>query len=240
MQLLEGCCDPLTQGNLDRVGVRAGWHCLEVGAGGGSVARHCLYDRVGPEGRVLAVDLEPALLEGLSGPDLEVRRLDVVADEVPAAAFDLIHTRAVLMHIPRDDVLPKLIRALRPGGVLLLEEMDVTSAYAMPEGLYVRTIHTAWDRMAEGGVDIYWGSKTAGLLEAAGLVDIGGHTDRCTFVGGSPTAKFFQISWAQLVEGRPFSDEERAIIAAGSDLIGQPGGEYVAWDFVAAWGRRPH
>src|SRR5205085_11955277 len=75
--MLEAACDPLTAKHLDKVGVGPGWHCLEVGAGAGSVAR-MLCERVGPDGRVVAVDLEPGLLADVSAPNLEVQRLDIV------------------------------------------------------------------------------------------------------------------------------------------------------------------
>ena len=77
LETLEVSCDPYTASHLDKIGVAPGWHCLEVGAGAGSVTR-MLCDRVGPDGHVLAVDLEPTLLADLSLPNLEVRRLDVV------------------------------------------------------------------------------------------------------------------------------------------------------------------
>ncbi len=240
LQLLEVCCDPITERNLDRVGVGPGWHCLEVGAGAGSVVR-ILCERVGADGRVLAVDLEPALLADLAAPNLEVRRLDLVTDELPEAEFDLIHSRAVLLHIPqRDEVLWRLIRALRPGGVLLLEEIDVTAAFEAPDSLFVRTIHTAWSRIIAGGADIFWAAKVPGLLEAAGLVDVGSHRDLMTFTGASPMAEFHRITWTQLLESQSYTDEERAIIEVGSAEIAQPGGDYTAWDVVASWGRRPH
>src|SRR5919108_803098 len=113
LEVLEAACDPFTARHLDEVGVEPGWHCLEVGAGAGSVAR-MLCERVGPDGRVVAVDLEPALLADVSAPNLEVRRLDIVVDELPEAAFDLVHTRLVLLHLPpRDELVLKLARALR-------------------------------------------------------------------------------------------------------------------------------
>ena len=42
---------------LHRLGLGPGWRCLEVGAGSGSVARW-LAAKVGPEGSVLATDID--------------------------------------------------------------------------------------------------------------------------------------------------------------------------------------
>jgi chemotaxis methyl-accepting protein methylase len=48
---------------------------------------------------------------------VRVERHDVAADPVPENAYDLIHARLVLVHLPeRDRVLATLAAALRPGG----------------------------------------------------------------------------------------------------------------------------
>ena len=52
-------------------------------------------------------------------------------------AFDFVHTRLVLLHIPaREAVLRRLVAALRPGGVLLLEEDDISPVLATARGAY--------------------------------------------------------------------------------------------------------
>ncbi len=61
LQMLEAVYDPLTLRHLEMVGVGPGWRCLEVGAGAGSITR-ALAERVGPQGRVAAVDLDPRFL----------------------------------------------------------------------------------------------------------------------------------------------------------------------------------
>ncbi|MEW6474046.1 MAG: methyltransferase domain-containing protein [Actinomycetota bacterium] len=240
LTLLEAACDPITEQHLDKVGIRPGWRCLEVGAGAGSVVR-MLCDRVGAEGRVLAVDLEPALLADLSAPNLEVRRLDVVADELPEAAFDLVHTRAVLMHIPqRDDVLPKLVRALRPGGTLLLEEVDMRCAFE-PDDIFRRSLDAMYRPILEAnaGMDLFWAGTLPDLLGPAGLVDVQSTRNRMTFTGGSVLAEFFRVTWLQYLESQPYTDAERAILEECRAALLEPGGSYTAWDVVAAWARRP-
>src|SRR3982074_3736297 len=63
--------------HLEQRGVAPGWHCWEVGGGGGSIASW-LSRRVGPDGRVLVTDIDPRFLETLKVPNLEVRRHNVV------------------------------------------------------------------------------------------------------------------------------------------------------------------
>jgi SAM-dependent methyltransferase len=239
LKTLEVSCDPLTTSHLDKVGVGAGWHCLEVGAGGGSVAR-MLCERVGPDGHVLAVDLEPALLADLSAPNLEVRRLDVVVDELPEAAFDLIHTRFVLVHIPqRNELIPKLIRSLRPGGVLLLEECDLAPAFAADDDVFLPSLKAMYRPLYDAGIDIFWPATMADRLEAAGLVDVDHLGELQTFTGGSPMAEFWRITYRQFLESQPYTDSERALMEDGSEAIARPGGPWISWELVTAWGRRP-
>lgn len=239
LETLEVCCDPYTVSHLEKVGIAPGWQCLEVGAGAGSVAR-MLCERVGPDGHVLAVDLEPTLLADLSLPNLEVRRLDVVVDELPEAAFDLIHTRLVLVHIPqRDELIPKLARSLRPGGVLLLEECDLTEALSADDDVFRPAIEAMYRPILDAGVDIFWAPTMAGRLEAAGLVDVVELRELHTFTGGSPMAEFWRITFRQWLETQPYTDAERAIMEEGAAAIARPGGPWIAWEGITAWGRRP-
>src|SRR5262249_61850403 len=84
-----------------------------------------LAGRVGREGRVVATDLNPRFLAGHGLPNVEVRRHNIIEDELEAAHYDLAHCRALLMHLP-DPIraLRRLVDAVRPGGWLLVEEAD--------------------------------------------------------------------------------------------------------------------
>src|SRR5690348_11786417 len=73
--------DPITTRRLTDLGIGPGWCCLEVGAGDGSVARW-LAGRVGPEGRVVATDLDLRFLKGHGLSNLEVRRHNVLEDHL--------------------------------------------------------------------------------------------------------------------------------------------------------------
>jgi hypothetical protein len=59
--------------HLESCGIGTGWRCLEIGGGGGSIARW-LADRVGPSGRVVATDIDTRFLDALDDPRIEVRR----------------------------------------------------------------------------------------------------------------------------------------------------------------------
>jgi 16S rRNA A1518/A1519 N6-dimethyltransferase RsmA/KsgA/DIM1 with predicted DNA glycosylase/AP lyase activity len=79
---LEARWDPGTIRHLETLGVGEGWHCLEIGGGGGSIAEW-LCRRVGPKGHVVATDLDTRFLEALDYDNLEVVRHNIVTDAVP-------------------------------------------------------------------------------------------------------------------------------------------------------------
>src|SRR5262245_6230837 len=79
--------DPGTIRHLEEIGVDKGWSCLEVGAGGGSIAEW-LCDQVGSTGQVVATDIDTRFLETLGKCNLDVRRHDIGSAPLPQAAFD--------------------------------------------------------------------------------------------------------------------------------------------------------
>jgi 2-polyprenyl-3-methyl-5-hydroxy-6-metoxy-1,4-benzoquinol methylase len=134
LQMNESLLDPGTIRHLEALGVGPGWRCLEVGAGAGSITRW-LCERVGPSGRVVATDLECDFIADFDEKNLEVRSHDISADDLEEGAFDLVHSRMVLQHVPgRDEALKRMVRALAPGGVLLEEDMDCASVVGSGPG----------------------------------------------------------------------------------------------------------
>jgi len=193
--------DPGTITQLEKIGVRGGWHCLEVGAGGGSIAEW-LCDRVGVNGRVLATDIDTRFLETLARPNLEVRRHDIVSDPVPQAAFDLVHFRLVLGHLPnRDEVLSRLVTALRPGGWMLAEEFDSWSLRPDHTINAAETPLKAFGAMqavlAGHGFDGYYGRRLVEHLRAHCLTEIAAEGRVFMFQGGSLGADLTRAAISQ-------------------------------------------
>lgn len=117
---LEVLFDRATTNFIEDLGVWPGARCLDVGSGGGSIARW-LAGRVGLGGEVVAVDIDTEQLDVPSR--IEVHRHDI-SDGLPTnGTFDFIHARFVLMHLAeRERVLRTLVDALAPGGWLVLGE----------------------------------------------------------------------------------------------------------------------
>jgi SAM-dependent methyltransferase len=175
---LEAVFDPVTRGHLTRLGLAPGARCLEVGAGSGSIARW-MADEVGPAGRVLAVDLDPRWCRRDGRDQLEVRALDLVGEPVPPGPWDVIHERLVLQHIPeRLDVLARLVDALAPGGVLLVEDFDTgevrTIDRAGPNHELIVRVAQAFNRLlgTRGGAGDF-AADALRTLRGHGLTDTG-------------------------------------------------------------------
>lgn len=201
LTLLESVSDPTTFRRLEAVGTDAGWRCLEVGAGAGSVTRW-LADRVGATGHVVAADLDPRFLADLAGPIVEVRRCDITSDEIEPGAYDLVHCRAVVMHM--DDplaVLQRLVTALRPGGWLVVEDPDYGTVEALDPGhplsAAFNTCYQARnDFLSDAKVmDLRYGRVLPRHMDALGLVDVGSEAVTAFERGGSALSRFWLETW---------------------------------------------
>jgi len=132
---LSALYDDVTSRHLDRLGIRAGWSGLEVGAGGGSIALF-MSRRVGVRGHVVATDINTDWMSCPLPANVELRCHDIGIDPLPDATFDVIHARAVLTFVPeRRTALQRMIAALKPSGWLLIEELlpPITEAWDRPD-----------------------------------------------------------------------------------------------------------
>lgn len=133
LRMIEEALDPVTITHLQATGIRGGWRCLEVGAGAGSVMQW-MASAVGACGQVVAVDTNTNHIRHLSAAPYQVVEgdfLDISLD----GEFDLAHCRYVLIHNRRSqDMLKKLCALVRPGGFLVIEEPDFTSARLLNRG----------------------------------------------------------------------------------------------------------
>jgi SAM-dependent methyltransferase len=239
---LEDWLDPGTIGHLRARGVGAGWRCLEVGGGGGSIARW-MCGQVGPGGEVLATDLDTRFLEVLQEPNLRVERHDVAVDALPASAFDLVHCRLVLAHLPlRQAVLGRLAAAVRPGGWMVAEEMDFVSVaagdYQPGARAFIRAVEVSNEVLRGRGFDPEYGRRLLSDFRAAGLVDIGTEGRATIWPGGSAGAAAWRLTFEQLAPEMTALGIDHAIIAAAVEACQDPGFSFMSQLTIAAWGRR--
>jgi SAM-dependent methyltransferase len=170
---------------------------------------------------------------------------------VEADAFDLVHARAVLEHVPlREEVIPRLVAALRPGGVLLLEDVvfgeGTTDAlatvtrpreYAWTMTLAARAVAGAFRTV---GADPEYGLRLPDVLTAAGLRGVGAELTHRLVHGASEEAAFFALTLREIgprLVGAGLLTQEDAELAA--DVAVSPGSSWFSMGLVSAWGRRP-
>lgn len=237
---IEATWDPGTQALLDSLGVGPGWRCLEAGAGGGSIATW-MAERVGPEGSVLATDIDTTHLEPLAGRVLEVRRHDLQRDDLPAGSYDLVHARSVLSWLGASDALERLVASLAPGAWLLVEDFDWAIGGPADGAPSVAKAYAAILTVLESvGYDRHYGRTLLRRLERSGLADTRAEGRSYVLRGGSPGTAFDRFSMlAQRdallrSEGMTESDLEET-----HRYLDDPASLVLTPVLFAAWGRRP-
>jgi SAM-dependent methyltransferase len=118
---------------LDRLGLREGWRCADIGAGGGDVTV-ALARIVGRDGRVYAVDSDPARRDEVAELAASAAQAQVVAvtqagEELTLPEpMDLAFCRFLLLHVHDPVVvLRRMCQAVRKGGWVVAQE-PVTTA----------------------------------------------------------------------------------------------------------------
>jgi SAM-dependent methyltransferase len=238
LKLLEQRLDPLTKRRVERLDVPRDARCLEIGGGRGSITRW-LADRVGPSGTVTATDLQLDFLLAIDASNVEVIRHDIRTDTFPERSFDLIHTRAVLMHLPDDlEMLRRIASWLVPGGWLLLEELDFGMYMSDADELWASQPE-AWHRAFPSG-SLSRGRWLLRNIHGLGLAEIGADAEVDVIVPGTPLAEFYRLGIATIgphaVEAGALTAEQAAALV---ERPTQP--DFLSFGFVhvGVWGRRP-
>lgn len=169
LRLLAETRDPKTIDLLTRLGIGAGMHCLELGAGAGTISAW-MADQVGADGRVMSTDIDTRFHDDM--PDnVIVREHDIEHDKpLPAGHFDIVHARAVLQHLPtREKVLGDLVELLKPGGWIVIEDGNFMefAAQSLPDPY--GPIH----QMIAGAAHEEWREPNTSLHVAAWMRDLG-------------------------------------------------------------------
>ena len=244
-ETLQRCYDPASVAGLAHTGVGPGWCCLEVGAGGGSIAEW-LGVRVGDSGSVMATDIDTGLID-VRGPNVEVLQHDIVRDPLPEAVFDLVHARLVLLHLPeRRRALERIWHALKPGGWLVLDEFDCTwlPVLATPDPgsarLFTRVVGALHRVLAEAGADPGWGAHAYQAMVDTGFVDLEVSGYSAAWRGGSVGAHLHGANVRQTADRLVATGEVSArALEEFLELIEDPDLAVSSYLMLTTSGRRP-
>ncbi len=172
---------------LDRLGLREGWRCVDVGAGGGDVTV-ALARVVGRDGRVYAVDSDPLARDQVARAAADAAQAQVIGltqageDLTLPEPVDLAYCRFVLLHVREPVVvLKRMGTAVRPGGWVVAQE-PITSAgridgrpFSMPDARHP---------------DV--GAILPALVRDAGLELMDAWAEAPAWVGPGPVADYLQ------------------------------------------------
>jgi ubiquinone/menaquinone biosynthesis C-methylase UbiE len=131
----------LTRSFLKRLQVRNGWKCLDVGAGPGFVALD-LAKMVGDLGELTLLEPSQLFLDyfqqqnaGKLSTPVRLIRGTVEETSLPTRYYDLIFIRWVIGFVSKpEQFLAKLFKALRPGGILAIQDYYYEGLSLFPKG----------------------------------------------------------------------------------------------------------
>ncbi len=162
-----GCGDPITLASL-----KPGQTVLDLGSGGG-IDCFLAAQQVGPEGKVIGVDMTADMLDRaranqarLGLHNVEFRLGEIEYLPVPDATVDVIISNCVInLSVDKPQVFREAFRVLKPGGRLAVSDM-VTDG---PLPVEIKQSLSAWAGCIAGAWDI---QDYIEAIKAAGFVDV--------------------------------------------------------------------
>ncbi|HTZ58376.1 MAG TPA: class I SAM-dependent methyltransferase [Acidobacteriaceae bacterium] len=179
LRILGRVMRPTANALLQRAGLCGGKKCLDAGCGGGDLA----FDMariVGASGSVVGIDIDTKALDlaraeaaDLGLANIEFRQADITESSF-APEFDLVHARFLLSHLPDPaEALLRLWGALRPGGVVVLEDTDFRGHFSYPElPALDRFVELYGQLLRRRGADSNIGARLPSLVAGAGFENV--------------------------------------------------------------------
>lgn len=165
---------------LDRTSLGSGGTAIDLGCGPRGILE-LLSERVGPSGRVVGVDADPAhvamatdMVATRKLGNVEIVQADARNTGLQSSSFDVVHARTVLITLPEPaEVVREMVRLAKPGGWVLSFEPDCESSICYPA-------HPAYERLVDmfapvftrNGADWRIGRRVAEVYRSTGLLDV--------------------------------------------------------------------
>ena len=245
LALQQAAMAPDTDIMLDRIGVGAGWRCLDLGCGPGGIT-DLLGDRVGPSGRVVGLDFDPVFIEHAranAGANTEFVQGDAYRTGLADASFDLVHTRFLACTAGEPErLLAEAVRLARPGGVVAMQESEFSSLNCYPP-------HRAWSMLRAALAASFPGSgedpvaqRLYRLMRRAGLVNVQYRPFLLGVPFGDPWRDYLPAtieSARSTVTGRGLiaADLLDRTLAACRSHLADPETVFTSFTVVQVWGR---
>jgi SAM-dependent methyltransferase len=217
---------PISIRGLEAAEMDAVRHAADIGCGTGTVSRW-LAERIGAGAKVDAIDISEdqlnvarAVQPAAGAATITYSVASAYDTGLPDAAYDIVFVRLVLCHLKNpDDAVAAMARLLKPGGRLVIVDMDMYSFLAMPPSEhYRRWLERARDHQRNIGVDYAVGIRLHELLSGVGLETTFLAADQPIYNGGSGK-HLWETSWRSalpyVVKAGSVTPEEGAELIAG-------------------------
>lgn len=177
LEFQNGVWKKVTNDFIHRCGVTKGMKCLDVGAGPGFVSMD-LLDMVGNEGEVTALEPSALYLEHFENyckqksiSNAKFINSLVEDADLPENYYDFIFARWVISFVPDSELfLSKIYRALKPGGIIALQDYNYEGITRYPQTLIFREVPAAVrEYWRKGGGDTDIALKIPELFKKVGL-----------------------------------------------------------------------
>ena len=177
LALLNSVYGPSTERLLAEADVRPGMRVVDFGCGTGHTTVS-LARLAGHSGSVVGVDASREQLElararaaELNLDNIEFVEASVYETQLARGSFDAAYARLILCHLQRPaDMLGEMLAVLKPGGILICEDLDIsTLATDPPTEAYREIVQLSLELGRQRGVDYCMGAHLYHLLVQAGL-----------------------------------------------------------------------
>ena len=247
--------EPFTRQLFEEAGISRGMRVLDVGCGSGDIA-FLAADLVGTGGEVVGADRERTAVDWANARahSRGTRNVNFVEGD-PAEMefnrqFDAIVGRLVLMYYPDPvDTIRKLMRHVRPDGLIVFQELDMANARSVPFApLFERSLTWIKQTLSATGAQIQLSLELYPVFLAAGLRGPSMRMD--TLIGGGPQCPLYEILAALIQSLLPVMEKLKIASAAevGISTLAQRmrdevvalKGVVLSTGFIGAWSCKRH
>lgn len=235
---------------LDRIGVRPGWRCLDLGCGPGGITE-LLCARAGVTGQVVGFDRDQVFLDAARAragdrAGLAFVQGDAYRTGLPSGSFDLVHVRFVAGTAGEPaTLLEEMIRLTHAGGTVAFQEPDVSTLNCYPP-------HPAWTRLRDAltqafaavGADVQLAQRLFRMVRHSGLEDVQYRPFLVGVRSGDPMTDYLPATMESirgtLLDNKVMcADELDAALAACRAHLADPDTVFTTFTVAQVWGRLP-